>query len=140
MRRSRTAAVGLGIAALAGLAACGPGDPRAEVLRQRSRWTIELLNWVPKDDGTISLTLRVTGPPNSKLDQLTFRISQLDGTDAVLDETWRTIDLEKVPRGAPKDLLFAVPSAGEAVQGLAADLVLQPTPEEASQIGELQGL
>ena len=134
--------VGLPIVALLALsiaaAACRPPDPRAEVRKQRSRWTVDLLSWVAAEDDQISLTLRLSGPPNSTLKELTFRVSLLDAVDDTLAEIWRTADLSEVARGGPKDMFFTVDPGGHRVEGLAVSLVLNPTPEQELQIKELQ--
>lgn len=118
---------------------CGPGDPRTEVLKQRSRWTAELISWIPKDDGNLVVEIRFSGPPNTTLDQLTFRLSQLDAGGGALSTSWHTIDPADVPLGAPKELMFNVP-ASEGAEGMAAEIVLGLTAEDEQHIPELQGL
>ena len=138
MRQSLTLGMAF-VLALAGLAGCKPGDPRTEVLKQRSRWTAELTSWIPKDDGSVAVGVKLSGPPNTTLDKLTFRISQLDAEGRTLADTWQTIDTADVPRGGPKELTFHLPSAGE-VEGMAVAMVLSPTPEDEQHIVELQGV
>ena len=122
------------------LGACRPGDPRADALRQRSRFTVELLSWAPRDDGTMSFTVRVSGPPSTSLNSLTFRIAQVDANGDELSSEWRTIDLADVPRGAPKELFYSIDSAGDSVDGLAASIVLNPSDEQIAEIPELRDL
>ena len=124
---------------LVAAAGCGPGDPRTEVLKQRSRWTAELVGWIPKDDGNLIAEIRFTGPPNTTLEQLTVRISQLDAAGETVSSTWHTIDVKDVPLGAPKELMFTLP-ASEGTEGMAAEIVLAPTAEDEQNIPELQGL
>jgi len=130
----------LGGAVLAVLALrCGPGDPAARVGQERARWEVTLLGWATGDDGAIALNVRVGGPPNSALDRLTFRIALLDAEQQPIDERWHTVDLSTVPRGGPKDLILRLDPATRAVDGIAVDLVLRPTPEQRQHIPELQG-
>ncbi len=100
-------------------AACGPGDPRA-------------------DARTISLSVRVTGPPSTSLETLTFRVSLVDAAGETFEERWQVIDLTEVPRGGPKDMFLGLDAADQPVEGVGLSLVLSPTPEEEAQIRELQ--
>jgi len=122
------------------IVACAPSDPKLEAQKQRSRWTVQLLSWAPVEGEaqSINVGLRVSGPPNSPLEQLTYRISLLDAANETLIEDWRTIDLSTVERGGPKDIRLRLDTQGHAVEGLAVDLLLQPTPEEERKIPELQ--
>jgi len=122
------------------VAGCRPSDPRAEVLKQRARWTVDLLSWVEGEDGQISLTVRVAGPPNSSLSELTFRVNLLDGANQTLASEWRTVDLSEIARGGPKDLFYKVDPAGRIVEGLAVSVVANPTPEQEQHIKELQSI
>ena len=126
--------------ALMTVSGCNPGDPRTDVLKQRARWTVELTSWIPKDDGNVSVGVRLSGPPTTTLEKLTFRISQLDVNEQTLSDTWQTIDTADVPRGGPKEMIFTLPAAGAAVEGMALALVLSPSPEDEQHIAELQGL
>jgi len=120
--------------------ACAPSDPKLEIQEQRARWTVQLLSWAPVegDDEGLNVGLRVSGPPNSGLKQLTYRISMLDAANETLLEDWRTLDLSTVERGGPKDIRLRLDTQGHAIEGLAVDLLLQPTPEEERKIPELQ--
>ena len=120
------------------LPACGPGDPKAPVHRDRARWTLELLSWAQTEDGGLSLSARVSGPTHSGLEQLSYRITLFDAARAELGQEWRTIDLAEVPRGGPKELTLRVEPPGAVVDGVALSLVLAPTPEEERHIVELQ--
>ena len=117
---------------------CCPSDPRLETLKQRSRWSVDLQGWVPGEDGQISLNVRLAGPPNTTLKELTFRVNLLDANNDTLAEYWRTAHLSDVPRGAPKDKYFKVDPGDLVVEGVTLALVLNPTPEQEAQIKELQ--
>lgn len=140
MRRRRFAWLPIVLLLLVVAAACRPSDPRAEVLKQRARWTVDLLSWVQGEDGQISLTVRVAGPPNSTLDELTFRINLLDAANETLVSEWRTVDLSQLARGGPKDLFFKVEPPDQPVEGLAVSVVVNPTAEQEQHIKELQSL
>jgi hypothetical protein len=143
MRRTdfrTTAVVGLGILSLI-LSACQPRDPAVAAREARNRWSVDLQSWVLRDDASITLTVRVYGPPSTPLSELSFVIDQLDAQDESLSRTWYTIDLSELPRGGPKDMFLTVQAAtGVSVEGLAIDLVPHPTAEQAAQIKELQGI
>ena len=119
-------------------AACGVGDPKAKIQEQRARWTVQPLTWVQTDDGSINLSLRISGPPNSPLDQLTVRIDLHDAAGETLETVWRTFDLKGIPRGGPKDVAVRISDVGQPVEELGVSLVLEPTPEEEGRIPELQ--
>ena len=119
-------------------AACQPSDPRIAILEQRARWNVELLSWAVDEGGVMSVSTRVSGPPNSNLEQLTFRLDLFDPEQNVLSEVWRTIDLRKAPQGAPTEYLLRVPTEGQTVDALTLSQVLQPTPEQEPHIAELQ--
>lgn len=120
--------------------ACGVSDPRAEVLEQRARWDVQPLDWVETPDGSINLSVRLSGPPNSKIEQLTVRIELMDGTGESIRQVWHTFDLTKVPRGGPKDISLRLAAGAGSVESVGLSLVLDPTAEEAQQIRELQDL
>ena len=135
-----TARFTLGFLMLALIAGCAPSDPKLEIQEERARWTVQLLSWAPVEGASngINVGLRVSGPPNSKLKQLTYRISLLDTANETVAEDWRTLDLSTVERGGPKDIRLRLDTQGHAVEGLAVDLLLYPTPEEEQRIPELQ--
>jgi len=116
---------------------CGGGDPQQRILEERARWKVELLDWANQSDGTIVLTVRVSGPPSSSLDRLTFRIVAFDAQEHEVGGQWRTVELSQVPQGAGKDLVFRFDPAGAAVEGLSVSLVERPTAEQLRQIPEL---
>ena len=132
------AAVAVPVIAVMAVTGCNPGDPRVEVLKQRARWSVELTSWIPKDDANVSVGIRLSGPPNTTLEQFTFRISQLDVNEQTLLDTWQTIDTADVPRGGPKDLLISLPDPGAVVESVGIGMAGNPTPEEESNIPELQ--
>jgi hypothetical protein len=120
------------------LAGCSPSDPRAGILEERARWDVRLLNWAQDAEGSINISTRVSGPPNSELEKLTVRVKLLDADDSTVDSIWHTYDLEQVPRGGPSDLFIRIPRASQSITGLALDMVLMPSPEEQARIVELQ--
>lgn len=120
--------------------ACGSSDPRTRVLEQRARWDVQALGWVLNPDGSINLSTRLTGPPNSKIDQLTVAVELLGAGEAVVGRVWHTFDLAQVPRGGPKDIVIRIEPPGAEVENLGLVRVLQPTPEEEPHIAELQAL
>ena len=124
--------------AIALFPACGPSDPLAAVREQRARWNVSVADWSASEDGSITVNVRVSGPPNSKLDVLTYRIRFLDADNQMTEEIWRTVDLTQVPRGGPKDLLFKLRPESAAIEGLTIDLALDATPEERVHIEELK--
>ena len=117
---------------------CGASDPKLAIQLQRAKWTVELQDWTAKDDGTVTLSVRVSGPPSTKLEQLTFLVTFFDAAEQPIAEVWQSIELSRVPRGAPTDMLFGLGPIEGAVEGLSTRLVLQPTPEQEKQIRELQ--
>lgn len=118
-------------------AGCGASDPRQEILDQRARWEVRILNWAQEPGGDLNVSTRVSGPPTTRLDRLTVRFSLLDESGAQTGEHWYTYDLARVPRGGPSDILVRIPGGGRRVDGLAVSLVYEPTDEEARRIPEL---
>ena len=111
------------VLALAGVSGgCQPGDPKAKIQEQRARWTVQPLNWVQTEDGSINLSLRVSGPPSTPLEQLTVRIDLLDAGGGSVGVAWRTFDLAEIPRGGPKDLAVRIPSVEQPVEELGVSL------------------
>ena len=110
------------------------------MLEQRARWDVQALGWGDNPDGTINFSTRISGPPNSKIDQLTIAIDLIDSSDNLIKRVWHTFDLEQLPRGGPKDVVIRVGPAGAEVASLGLGLALNPTPEEEPHIRELEGL
>lgn len=132
---------------LTGTVACGPRDPRAEVLEQRARWSLTPRGFIEKDDGRLLLTVGVAGPAHSSLDRLTFRVELRDAGGMVLDQKWRTLDLSVIPLGVGTDVTvdLGLPPEGFVAAGdpprygeIVIDRVLDPDPEESREIEELQ--
>jgi hypothetical protein len=134
----RLSSVPVFLMAIALVCACSPSDPLAEIQEQRARWNVSVADWSASEDGAITVNVRVSGPPNSKLDVLTYRIRLLDAVNQTLEEVWRKVDLTQVPRGGPKDLLFKLHPEHAAIEGLTIDLALDPTPDEQVHIEELK--
>ena len=119
--------------------ACGPSDPRIEVLEQRARWEVRPLEWVVTPEGDVSLSARVTGPPNAKIEKLTLRVDLTDSGGQV-HEHWHTFDLTKIARGGPKDVVLRIPAGGFEVDSLSLYMAYAPTADDEPHIAELQGL
>jgi hypothetical protein len=127
------------VLALGGLTCgCQTGDPKAKIQEQRARWTVQPLNWVQTEDGSVNLSLRITGPPSTPLEQLTVRVDLLDAGGKAVDVAWRTFDLAEIPRGGPKDVAVRIPNVEQPVEELGVSLMLEATPEEERRIPELQ--
>lgn len=120
--------------------ACAPSDPLQAALEERGRWDVTLLNWVAGDDGRITGSARVSGPPNGSLQRLTVRVVLLDAQSRAVGREWWTIDLSEVERGGPKDEHFRLPAPAGEIEGLSLERVLAPTPDELPHIPELAGL
>jgi len=139
MSRVRLArSVGLGVLVLAALGpACATGDPRARVLEDRARWSATLLSWAQSPGpGPVTLAVRLSGPPRSKLDRFTVRVQLHDAEGAVLSSVWHTFDLTDVEGGGPADRSIRIPIDRE-VAGASVDGVPQPTEAEQSNLPEL---
>jgi hypothetical protein len=122
---------------LALTAACAPADPRAMMLEERLRWDVTVLNWAQDEEGSINISTRVSGPPNSKLTHLTVRVDFLDADDNKVADHWHTYDLKQVPRGGPADLYIRVPQASNAIVGLSLDMLYEPSAAEQERMAEL---
>jgi hypothetical protein len=133
-------ALAAGLVLWAGLVGCAPREPRERLLEERARWSVTLLSWAQAPDGSLGLSLRVSGPPRSTLDRLTVRFELRDGSGAAVGEAWRTLDLSAVERGGPEDLLLRLPAPDAAVEGIGVDSVLAPSPEQLPRIEELRSL
>jgi hypothetical protein len=135
----RTAAWAALTALLAVLAAaCGTSDPREAVLQDRARWNVSVQSWSQGQDGTVTIATRLSGPPNSKLKELTVRVQLVDESSQVIENVWHTFDLSDVQRGGPADKIIRVPEFPHEVYGAGIDPVLVPKPEDEGQIPELQ--
>jgi len=119
-------------------AGCGSSDPKERILQDRARWDVTVLSWSQGDDGTVTIGTRLSGPPNSGLDELTVRLQMFDSESRVIESTWHTFDLSDVPRGGPADKIIRVREFPQEVFGAGIDSVRVPTAEEESRIRELQ--
>lgn len=127
----------LGLAAVLVCGACGAGDERLRVLEERTRWKVELLDWVAHDDGGLTMTSRVSGPVHSKLPWLTVRLDLLDASGRPIQSLWHSFDLSQVDRGGPREFTSRLAVETAEVEQLALSLVPRPTDEEAAQLREL---
>jgi len=122
---------------LVGFAACGPTDPHEKILDERALWQVSLLDWVVLEDGTLSLGTRVSGPPRSRLRQLTVRLVLEDASGNAIGHEWQTLDISGIQRGGPADITLRVPTSLTGVEGIGIDPVLAPSPEEIPYVAEL---
>ena len=120
------------------VAGCGPSDPKESILQDRARWNVSVLSWSQSDDGTVTIGTRLSGPPNSKLSELTVRVQLVDADSEIIETVWHTFDLSDVQRGGPADKIVRIGEFPQEVFGAGIDLVLSPTAEEEAQISELQ--
>ncbi len=141
MRRPHRAPTAFALAAAViavALAATGcGGDPRAAILEDRARWNIDLRRWLVGEDGRIMLDTQVSGPVNSSLETLTFRVDVLDAQGQVLDEAWLQADVGSIQRGTPTGMIFRVDGV-EGAEGVRIDLMRAPTDAQAERIVELR--
>jgi len=117
---------------------CSPKDPRAEIIEQRARWQVQLLSFAQNPAGAVTLSTRISGPPNSTLSQMTVFFELKDAAGQQLGKRWHSFDLTDVPRGGPRDLLVSLPDPGGVVETVGIGMAVNPTPEEESNIPELQ--
>ena len=122
------------------LVGCKAEDPREEILTQRARWNVQLLDWVQTPEGTLNVGTRITGPASSKIERLTVMFDLQDASGGSLGRRWHTYDLSQAPRGGPADLTIRLEAEGLSVEALGLDLMLQPEAEEERHIEELRGL
>lgn len=120
--------------------ACGPKDPVVDVLEERSRWKVEMLSSVFREDGSSLSTFRLSGPVHRKLDALTIRIDLLDGNGDRLASRWHTFDLTGIDLGTPTEQAVALAAHDPMPEGITFSPVLSPTEDEKRHLVELQGL
>jgi hypothetical protein len=108
------------------------------VLEERSRWKVELLDWVEHEGRGLTMTTRVSGPVHSKLPWLTVRVDLLDASGEPVQRLWHSFDLAEVERGGPREFTTRLTVTTEGVEQLSLNPVLRPTEEEAAQLRELQ--
>lgn len=135
--RATTLATLLAIVAVVA-AGCGDKDPQDSILQDRARWNVAVQSWSQGDDGTVMIGARLSGPPNSKLSELTVRVQLVDSDSQIIETVWHTFDLSDVQRGGPADKIVRVREFPQEVFGAGIDPVLSPTAEERAQISELQ--
>jgi hypothetical protein len=119
-------------------AGCGVSDPRERILQDRARWNVTVLSWSQGEDGTVTIGTRLSGPPNSALEELTVRLQLFDSDSQVIESVWHSFDLSDVQRGGPADKIVRVGEFPHEVFGAGIDQVLAPTVEEEARIKELQ--
>ncbi|MDH3627662.1 MAG: hypothetical protein OEV00_15710 [Acidobacteriota bacterium] len=121
------------------LTGCGPSDPVADVLAQRARWEVIPQNWVQDDAGTVSVSVRLAGPPKSTLGSLTVRVAVADAAGSPAGEYWHTFDLAGIERGGPVDRLIRLRDV-PVIEELDIDPIYAPTEDQYTHIQELSGL
>ena len=136
---ARASLLAASLAILAALASgCGPSDPKEGILQDRARWDVTVQSWSQAQDGTVTIGTRLSGPPNSKLSELTVRVQLVDSDSQIIETVWHTFDLSDVQRGGPADKVIRVSEFPQEVSGAGIDPVYTPTAEEQAQIRELQ--
>jgi hypothetical protein len=118
------------------LSGCAPSDPAAEIRAERARWSVLALEWVRTADGSIQISTRVSGPPNSTIGRLTVRVDLLDTAGETLRSDWHAFDLNDIPRGGPADRPIRLEPL-DGVEGVSIDLMGNPTEDEIPHITEL---
>lgn len=116
------------------------GDPYQSALKERGRWSVDVLGVTVDDEaGRAQLSTRISGPPTTSLEQYTVRFSFQDAAGEQIGEVYRTIDVSKIPRGGPQDsvMSFDVP---EGFAGVGVDPMAAPTDAQRAKIPELSGL
>jgi hypothetical protein len=119
-------------------AGCEPADPRQAVIEERARWTVSPKGFVETEDGRIKLSISVSGPARSSIEQLSFRIDLRDERGESVGGEWRTIDLASIPMGTGTDLSLTLTSPTEGFAEISIDRVLAPGPDDTPHIKELQ--
>jgi hypothetical protein len=137
--RARVLVTTAGLLLIASLLNCAPSDPRERILQERARWKVSTLDWAMDANGAITLGARVSGPPQSRLEQLTVRVLLQDAAGNPVAHEWRTLDLSGIERGGPEDLLLRLQAPeGATVEGIGIDTVPVPGPDEIPHIVELK--
>ena len=119
--------------------ACAPADPLVEALEQRNFWQVIPLNWVQDEAGVVSVSVRLSGPQRSGIEQLTVLVRLVDSTGNSVGEHWHTFDLSDIERGGPVDRFIRLRGIPPADQ-MDIDTLPVPTAEQQAQMPELQGL
>jgi len=120
--------------------ACGSSDPFERTLEQRARWNVTLLSWSESTDGSLIMSVRLSGPPSSSLEALTVRVVLTDDAGDVVHRFWHTFDLSDIERGGPADRSIRARDVPAGIAGAGIDPVLRPDPEDIDHIVELRGL
>ena len=122
--------------------ACRPQDPARDILKTRMQWKVDLTGFVQREDGAISAQFRLSGPVDSRLDDLTVKIDLLDAAGDSLSASWESFDLRDVQRGGPVERFLTVsgPVDGAVVESIRLDPVHYPEPADYAHIPELAGL
>jgi hypothetical protein len=139
MRTLRIHVAVMGICAILGAAGCGESDPRARVLEERERWQVDLASWATGDDGSIRITLQVSGPVQSFLETLSVRLQFIDAAENPYHTHWEVLDLSRVQRGTPTEFRIILDALEQAPEGIAVSMVPRPGPEDEPHIAELAG-
>ena len=139
MRTLRIHVAVLAVCAILGAAGCGESDPRAKVLEERERWQVDLASWATGDDGSIRITLQVSGPVQSFLETLSVRLQFIGAAETPYHTHWEVLDLSRVERGTPTEFRIILDALEQAPEGIAVSMVPKPGPEDEPHIVELAG-
>ncbi|ANM29046.1 hypothetical protein ABI59_04735 [Acidobacteria bacterium Mor1] len=135
----RTASILFLMACLAALSGCGGGDPKADLLAERSQWEVELRSFRLSDVSAVA-SLKVKGPTQTELEKLTVLFYLMDAEGNRVDSIWHTLDVSAVRRGVSKDMVVTLPTGGIEFDGLQLDPVFAPTAEQEGFLEELAGI
>ena len=140
MRTLRIHVAVLVVCSILGAAGCGESDPRARILEERERWQVDLASWATGEDGSIRITLQVTGPVKSFLETLTVRLEFIDAAENPYHTHWKALDLSRVQRGTPTEFRIILDPLEQAPEGISVSMMPQPGPEDEPHIVELAGV
>lgn len=121
------------------LPGCGTGDDRASVLKERTRYGVGLQSWADRGDGTLIVTLTITGPAHPKLDRLTVEIRRYGAGERDQGSEWVTLDLSDMTLGAAIERSVTIPSGEDPTESLAVLLHPDPAGEVLPHLRELDG-
>ena len=127
----------VGCVILTALSGCGESDPNARILKERERWQVDVLSWATGDDDSIRISLRVSGPVHSFLEELTIRLDLVDASEACYFTHWEVLDVGSIERGTPTNRLVIIDPQPQAPEAISMSTMRQPTADERPHIVEL---
>lgn len=125
---------------LSGMLSCQERGGQALILEERSRYSVELLSWADRGDGTLAATLRITGPVHSSLQVLTVEIRRNGPGEVHQGSDWISLDLSEMVMGTALEKTIFLPSGTVSPDSLGVKLHLEPSPEVLPRLKELQGV